>query len=191
MSASASRLPQCSSKLCHNTPVGGCHHHMRVTKLWNRREISVSSCYDQSHYLHPHPYHHASDRGCVCALHSVAVHHPKSQCVRACSPLARRSSRHSASIRSCTLPRAFPLRYFMTRTRSMWANPSQNGRTQYGNARSPRLELRHPLLHALLAGRVPPLAPPLARPRSLGRRGCSATHPSCCSSQLLLLLLLL
>jgi hypothetical protein len=26
-----------------------------IAKMWNRREISVSSHYDQSHYLHPHP----------------------------------------------------------------------------------------------------------------------------------------
>jgi hypothetical protein len=27
-----------------------------IAKMWNRREISVSSYYDQSHYLHPHPW---------------------------------------------------------------------------------------------------------------------------------------
>jgi hypothetical protein len=27
-----------------------------IAKLWNRREISVSSCCDRPHYLHPHPY---------------------------------------------------------------------------------------------------------------------------------------
>eukprot|EP01047_Picozoa_sp_COSAG01_P015835 COSAG01_NODE_798_length_13503_cov_8.878395_14_plen_112_part_00 len=26
-----------------------------IAKMWNRREISVSSYYDQSHSLHPHP----------------------------------------------------------------------------------------------------------------------------------------
>eukprot|EP01047_Picozoa_sp_COSAG01_P012760 COSAG01_NODE_582_length_15201_cov_7.218315_22_plen_174_part_00 len=26
-----------------------------IATMWNRREISVSSCHDQSHYLHPHP----------------------------------------------------------------------------------------------------------------------------------------
>eukprot|EP01047_Picozoa_sp_COSAG01_P048272 COSAG01_NODE_4688_length_4811_cov_3.539588_3_plen_209_part_00 len=27
-----------------------------IAKMWNRSEIPVSSYYDQSHYLHPHPY---------------------------------------------------------------------------------------------------------------------------------------
>jgi hypothetical protein len=27
-----------------------------IAKMWNRREISVSSYDDPSHYLHPHPY---------------------------------------------------------------------------------------------------------------------------------------
>jgi hypothetical protein len=27
-----------------------------IAKMWNCREISVSSYYDQSTYLHPHPY---------------------------------------------------------------------------------------------------------------------------------------
>jgi hypothetical protein len=35
-----------------NTGAGGDHG---IAKMENRREISVSSYYDQSHYLHPHP----------------------------------------------------------------------------------------------------------------------------------------
>jgi hypothetical protein len=27
-----------------------------IAKMWNRRDISASSYYDQSHHLHPHPY---------------------------------------------------------------------------------------------------------------------------------------
>jgi hypothetical protein len=36
----------------HATGAGGDHG---IAKLWNRRELSVSSDSDRSHYLHPHP----------------------------------------------------------------------------------------------------------------------------------------
>jgi hypothetical protein len=52
-------------------------HHLRditgaggdygVAQLWNRRGISVSSDCDQSHYLHPHPYHRWID---LCSRYS-------------------------------------------------------------------------------------------------------------------------
>jgi hypothetical protein len=38
-----------------------------ITKMWNRREISVSSYYDRSHYLHPHPVHWG------CAVQRLAI----------------------------------------------------------------------------------------------------------------------
>jgi hypothetical protein len=46
----------------HPAPI--CAHHCGtgaggdngIAKMWSRRGISVSSHYDQSHYLHPHPY---------------------------------------------------------------------------------------------------------------------------------------
>eukprot|EP01047_Picozoa_sp_COSAG01_P032567 COSAG01_NODE_2359_length_7836_cov_107.706605_8_plen_437_part_00 len=60
------------------------------------------------------------------------------------------------------LPRALPLPHFMTRTRSMQANPSQNGRIQRGDARSP-------------AAAAPP--PPRTRaPACRPRRRSSAAH---------------
>jgi hypothetical protein len=40
-----------------------------IAKMWNRREISVSSCYDQSHDLHPHPY----TRAAACLYYLVGA----------------------------------------------------------------------------------------------------------------------
>jgi hypothetical protein len=47
------------------------------------------------------------------------------------------AAEHSCLSSSSSLPRASPLRYFVTRTRIIQANPSQHGRMQCGNARSP------------------------------------------------------
>jgi hypothetical protein len=60
-------------------------------------------------------------------------------CLATSAAAARGHRSRCPARRPSHLPRAFPLRYFMTRTRSIQANPSQNGRIKCGNARSPMI----------------------------------------------------
>jgi hypothetical protein len=56
---------------------------------------------------------------------------------RPCSSARSGSARCCARSRWAMLPRARPTHYFVTRTGIIETNPSQNGRIQCGNARSP------------------------------------------------------
>jgi hypothetical protein len=61
------------TELSCDTGAGGDHG---ITKMWNRREFSVSSDDDQSHYLHPHLYHGVCARAGVAARGVAQVGDP-------------------------------------------------------------------------------------------------------------------